>query len=192
MTNVTQANFGLLIAYLLPGACVLVALAEFSPIVRAWLLDSSPSGTTVGGFLYATLASVGAGLTLSTLRWLILDTIHHHTGVELPNWNFGALQVNFDAFEGAVENHYRYYQFYGNTLLAMLAAVASHWLWAERGLGYVDLVLVLLMPLYFLGSRDALKKYYARSKDILQRQSSNWRRIHDKRMASKEARDERF
>lgn len=129
---------------------------------------------------------------MSTLRWLILDTIHHHTGVESPNWNFGALQVNFNAFEGAVENHYRYYQFYGNTLLAMLAAVASHWLWAERGLGYVDLVIALLMPLYFLGSRDALKKYYARSKDILHRQSSNWRRTHDKRMAPEKARDERF
>lgn len=169
MTSVTQANFGLLIAYLLPGAIVLATFAEFSPVLHAWLAEPAPNGPTVGGFLYATLASVGAGLTLSTLRWLILDTIHHRTGVEPPDWNFATLQGNYDAFAGAVENHYRYYQFYGDALLAMVMAIAVHWFWGERGLGRVDVVLLLLIPLFFLGSRDALTKYYARSHDILQK-----------------------
>jgi hypothetical protein len=64
MTEVSGKNFGFLIAYILPGFVRLWAISYFSPTVRAWLVSSSSAAgaATVGGFLYVTLASVGAGL----------------------------------------------------------------------------------------------------------------------------------
>ena len=36
MESVTNANFGPLIAYLVPGATVLAGFSQFSPVLRSW------------------------------------------------------------------------------------------------------------------------------------------------------------
>lgn len=82
MGEVTSRNFGLLIAYLLPGFTVLCIARPFFEAVEAWFGETGESAT-VGGFLLLTLASVAVGLTVSTLRWLAIDTIHHHTGLSI-------------------------------------------------------------------------------------------------------------
>ena len=66
MTDVSGRNFGLLIAYVLPGFVSLCGMAELSPNMKSWLVTGSMTNgvaPTVGGFLYLTLASVAAGLT---------------------------------------------------------------------------------------------------------------------------------
>ena len=73
MRDVTNNNFGLLIAYVLPGLTALWGAAHFSPTLRFWLAASPSELPTVGGFLYVTLGSVAAGMTVSTVRWLIVD-----------------------------------------------------------------------------------------------------------------------
>src|SRR5687767_9166410 len=103
MTEVSDRNFGFLIAYLLPGLIGLLALSDHSPLVRGWLAGSSGSEPTVGGFLYLTVASVGCGLTISALRWLLLDPIHHRLGVAPPAWDFARLTERLQAFQGIVE-----------------------------------------------------------------------------------------
>ncbi len=187
MTDVTGRNFGLLIAYLIPGWVTLSALAGSSPVLRSWLATSPEAAPTIGGFLYATLASLAVGLTVSALRWLVLDSIHHRTGVRRPAWDFSALQANLAAFQGAVENHYRYYQFYGNTLIALLLTVPVegpfHALfpaesWLAPGIA------TALAALLFVASRDALRKYYARTGAMLLRPlSPSLEESHDQRMA---------
>ena len=62
------ANFGVLIAYILPGLLVLWGLSELSPAFRGWLAAAAPDTATIGGFLYITIAAIGAGLTASTVR----------------------------------------------------------------------------------------------------------------------------
>jgi hypothetical protein len=42
MTEMSQKNFGLLIAYLLPGFVVLWGISFFSPTVQSWLTGSPP------------------------------------------------------------------------------------------------------------------------------------------------------
>ena len=64
MKEVSPGNFGLLIAFLLPGFIVLWGLSYFSATVRLWLAGSGQS-PTVGGFMFVTLASVAAGVTVS-------------------------------------------------------------------------------------------------------------------------------
>jgi len=167
MTNVTRGNFGLLIAYLLPGYVVVATLADHFPAVATWLGTLQTDTPTVGGFLYATLASVGAGLAVSTVRWLTIDRIHHATGIQPPAWDFASLQKNLDAFEGVVEAHFRYAQFYGGMIIALAISIAGHGLVPGSSVGAIDVLSLLLIPLFFAGSRDALSKYYQRTQIIL-------------------------
>jgi hypothetical protein len=173
MTDVTGRNFGLLIAYVLPGFVSLCGMAELSPVVKGWLLTgsiTSAAAPTVGGFLYLTLASVTAGLTASTIRWAVIDRVHHATGIEKPAWNDAVLQEKLDAFEALVENHYRYYQFYANMVVALVLLLAARL--ADSGgcisrLGALDGGLLLIGLVYWAGSRDALRHYYTRAAFLL-------------------------
>ncbi len=92
MREVSSKNFGLLIANLLPGLVALWGASYFSHTVRIWLGASGATGPTVGGFLYVTLASVGAGMTVSAVRFLVIDRIHHWTGVRQPLSDFSKLR----------------------------------------------------------------------------------------------------
>lgn len=170
MTEVNSNNFGLLIAYLLPGLVILVGIAPYSATVRSWLGTSSVTAPTVGGFLYVTLAAVAFGMTASVIRWLILDWLHHHTGIRPPNWDFSLLQTNLGGFLTLVENHYRYYQFYGNMFVALgIVAIGYAWLPVlppEKARLIVPAIL-LLMDLFYIASRDALAKYYGRASALL-------------------------
>jgi hypothetical protein len=171
MGEVSGKNFGLVIAYLLPGFVLLWTTSDLLVEVQTWFGGASAAGPTVGGFLYVTLASLAAGLTLSAVRWLVLDPLHHLTGVRKPNWDFSQLQAKFTAFEGLVENHYRYYQFYASMLLVMFIATAHprRVSLVLEGKGYVHTGIgVLLILLFFVASRDALSKYYARTGKLLE------------------------
>ena len=74
----------------------------------------------------------------------------------------------YAAFLGVVENHYRYYQYYANTLAAILLSLAADLAFGKAPLaasawfaiGGVSVAL-------FLGAHDALKKYYERANAVL-------------------------
>jgi hypothetical protein len=55
-----------------------------------WFSGVPENPPTIAGFLYVTLASTAGGVVVSAIRWAIIDTIHHWTGVAAPNWNFTA------------------------------------------------------------------------------------------------------
>ncbi len=170
MTDVNESNFGFLIAYVLPGFFAVLQLAQYSPTLQAWITTAPELAPTVGGFLFATLASVAFGLILSTLRWAILDTVHRHSGLPAPKLDFRKLQKNRDAFERMVQYHYRYYQFYGNSLvLLMLSCVAPQplWGWLAREPALASTLAAGLAVLLFVASRDALGKYDSRSASLL-------------------------
>lgn len=113
MREVTSNNFGLAISFLLPGFVALLGVSFFSETVETWLNVASPFAPTVGGFLYVTLGLLAAGLTVSTVRWAIIDTIHHRTGIPAPRWDFSKLQDRVGAYRVIQENHYFFYLFYG-------------------------------------------------------------------------------
>lgn len=68
---------------------------------------------------------MATGMVLGALRWLILDRIHHRTGIQPPTRNFAAVHDARETFEYFVEMHYRYYEFYGHMLLATLFVFAN-------------------------------------------------------------------
>lgn len=170
MTDLTTNNFGLLIAYLIPGFVIVSALSGRSPLVVSWLGGSVADSPTVGGFLFITLAAVAAGMVASIIRWMVIDSLHHHTGIKPPKWDFTQLPRGLSAFEAAVDNHYRYYQAYANLLIALIATLFLHPNFPDT-FGFTPLsaysIFSVLIVLLFLASRDALRKYYERTDAIL-------------------------
>lgn len=170
MGELTEKNFGLVIAYLLPGFVTLWGLSHFSPTIQAWLTSSQSGAPSMGGFLYVTLGSLALGLTVSAVRWMLIDTLHHATGVRPPAWEFAHLDDRLQGFLALVENHYRYYQFYANMLVAASLAFAGYsaanriaaWRPSKFTITFIILEVVLLA-----GSRDALRKYYSRAERLL-------------------------
>lgn len=170
MADLTSKNFGLMIAYVIPGLIVLWGISFFSPELRELLLAVSPDSPTIGGFLYITLAAVAAGVTVSAVRWALLDTLHHLTGLPAPAWDFSELPQKLPAFEAVAEDHYRYYQFYANSCVAT-ALTYLCWRWSpEIAVDFpsrIDVAIVFLEIIFLAGSRDTLNKYYCRVAQLL-------------------------
>lgn len=168
MQTVTNDNFGPLIAYLVPGATALLGVSPFSATLREWFATAPASSPTVGGFLYVTVASIAVGMTLSAIRWLVVDTIHGRTGLKPPPLDFAGLGQNVEAFVLLIEIHYRHYQFYANMLVAVAIAYGCHRVRVgDLSLGWIDLGAVLLEIVFFATSRDTLGKYNARCRQLL-------------------------
>ena len=170
MKDVTAKHFGLIIAFLIPGFLCLWGLSFSYPTIKPFLgkLDESESAS-FGKFLYATLMSLSLGLLLSAIRWAIVDRWLHRT-VKEPRLNFceAAKPDKYEVFQGIVDNHYRYYQYYSNSLVAVVISSAAYMRLYHHLIGFWLTVGVLaLLWVLYVGSRDALEKYYLRAAQVL-------------------------
>jgi len=170
MKDVSPGNFGVLIAFVLPGFIVLWGVSYFSATVRLWLSGGAGTTPSIGGFMFGTLASVAAGVTVSTVRWLVIDKIHHWTGIRQPPWNFSRLGRNVDAYNVLNDIHYKFYLFHANGLIAVVFVYVARR--AHQGIftapvGWFDLGFALLSVVLFVGSRDMLRKYHTRVSQLL-------------------------
>lgn len=163
MDVITTRKFGLLIAYVIPGFVCLLGAGTLSEAVWVWLVGAGVGGPSVGGVCYVGIASIGAGMTASVVRWAVLDTAHHFTGLQRPSLDESRLTERLEAFDYLVEQHYRYYQFYGNSLIAV-AAFYGMWRVSPHAagvdVGWLDFVPLFVGVVFTAGSRDALRKYY--------------------------------
>lgn len=170
MRDVTRDNFGLLIAYVLPGFVALWGVSFFSETVRRWLGTSSSSNPTIGGFLYVTVAAVAVGLLVSTFRWMTVDRIHHLTGIPAPKWDFSRLGDSLAAFELLVASHYQFYQWHANMAVASSFTFLIYAFGAPlRGFHGAAILLsfIVVEIILWFGSRDALTKYYQRTTSLM-------------------------
>src|SRR5438034_2305973 len=122
----SSKQFGLMVAYVLPGFIVLAGIAPFAPLVAAWLQPLNQAQASLGAPVYAVLAATTIGMIVSCFRWLIIDHVHHWTGVAPPVWDDSRLSERVGAFNYLVDNHYRYYQFYANILIAFVIAYLTN------------------------------------------------------------------
>lgn len=168
MGDFSGRNFGLLIAYVLPGFVALWGLSYPSEAVRSWVTGAGTTGPGVGSVLHVVLGSVACGMTASAVRWAALDWVHHRSGVPRPLWDDSRLPERLVAYEFFIEIHYRYYQFYGNSLVSLLFTYA---LWRHSGMaagwGWIDAGVLFIGGVFIAGSRDALRKYYSRTTLLL-------------------------
>lgn len=164
-------NFGVLIAFLLPGFLFVWGLSFSYEEIATWLVNSNADGSpTVGGFLYATLASLSLGLLVSAVRWAIIDHLMSYCGVDENNIHYANLgdEHKYTAFVGAIENHYRYYQYYANTLTALVIVYVTYCLVSTgEFISWLTLIVSAVAVILFLGARDALMKFYDKARSIL-------------------------
>ncbi|HWZ64742.1 MAG TPA: hypothetical protein VNX02_17115 [Steroidobacteraceae bacterium] len=171
MKDLNQDNFGLLIAFLLPGFIFLWGLSLTFPEVATWLAATSGEhASTVGGFLYSTLASLALGLLISGVRWRFIDLLMRWTGVHGKGLTYEKLKDadTLATYKEIIANHYRYYQYYANSLVAVIGAFAvyavkQHW----KNPTSLYVALGILVVVLFMASRDALSSMYAKLRDIL-------------------------
>lgn len=163
MNGNLSKHFGLIIAYLLPGFIGLAGIAPLSPAVAEWLRPVNQGNLGIGPTVYVIFAAITLGMILSCFRWLLIDHVHHWTGIRRPVWDDSQLDGRLGAFDYLVEVHYRYYQFHANTIVAILVAYGLNRIMTTSpllGIG-TDLGVVIICAVLFAGSRDALSNYYA-------------------------------
>jgi uncharacterized membrane protein YwzB len=112
--DITASSFGLLIAYVLPGFVALVTLAFWSSQVAAQFDAFLKSDSKIGLFLLVVLAALILGVELTAFRWVIFDRWLCRK-IRLGADEFKVLQTQdkIAAFRMAIDEHYRYHQFWG-------------------------------------------------------------------------------
>lgn len=169
-------NFGVVIAFLVPGFVSLLGVRYHSDIIKQFFNIDETNAPTVGGFLYATLSSVAAGVTISSLRWILIDIIICKIfKVKKRELDFKRLVGKEEAFSFINENHYRYYQYYANMLVAIFIAYILRivvvcggevYFWNKREM--VLLVGFLMIEIVLgIGAWDTRRKFYERAEAIL-------------------------
>jgi hypothetical protein len=169
MSEISNRQFGLIVAFLIPGFIGLAGVAPLVPVVGEWLRPINIGDFGIGPTVYAVMAAIAVGMMISCVRWLLIDHALHWVGVRPPAWDFRNLETRLEAWDYLNANFYRYYQFYANTLVAVAWAYLVNRFNQKSptlDLG-TDLGVVFLCVVLFLGSRDALSKYYTRSGQLL-------------------------
>ncbi len=173
MKDVSSRNFGLLIAYVVPGYIVLWGLSFLSPEIRWWLSGTEQVQPSIAAFLHISIASIAAGMTASGFRWAVLDSIHHRTGIRKPQWSDSVLHERIKGYDWLVENHYRYYQFYANSLISLTVAYSCWQISPSAhaiGVGILDFAALVCFVVFYAGSRNTLDRYYRRAESLLTEQ----------------------
>jgi hypothetical protein len=167
-TPSTNFDFGVVIAFIAPGFLAFHAASYHFPTADAWMSAVSDKDQSVGLFLFVLLASLSLGLVVSGIRALMIDT--------LICWSFlGKFAVprstldwsridekNLPVLLAIRDNHYRYYQFYANTLVAMVLWMLARGSSSMPALSWPKWTLMLVATAaLFLSARDALNRYGA-------------------------------
>ena len=167
--EILNRQFGLAIAYLLPRFIALLGLAPFAPVGR-WLAASRTNGESwrAPDLRRSYRDCDGNDRELLPMVPGGSDPLAHRRG-GIPLSNARALEERPAAFNSLVESHYRYFQFYANTLVAVIWTYAIY-----RALGTsphlsfgTDFGMLILCAVLFAGSRDTLSKYRNRSKQLV-------------------------
>jgi hypothetical protein len=157
--------FGLIIAFLIPGMVGLYALSFFEPALREWFGLAASSPTTIGGFLFVILASVGMGVFLSGVRWFVCENCFSLFPSAPPLQVEDRQDERKDkAYQDIRAQHYVYYLFYANLMIALLLLFVCWFLRAEprpqwRDIGVGLGVLIAVMVVLYFSARDALAKF---------------------------------
>lgn len=118
--DITSTSFGLVIAYLLPGITGLYSLKFWHPMVREVFGKFLNAESNVGLFLIVMLASLILGLHITLFRWLIFECLMCRSYRLNPS-DFVELgtEPKLTAFRAAVDEHYRYHQFWGGMCIVL-------------------------------------------------------------------------
>lgn len=167
-------SFGLVIGFLIPGMIGLYAAALHVEMFREWFgVAARAESSSVGGFLFVIVASIGVGVFISSLRWLVLERwIWRRTPPEHDASRRRDTQTEL-VYQNLVWQYYQFYLFAANTMFALVLLYAS-WLAAELlSAGFrpgLCLPAALLAPasyVLYTAAEDSLGRYNKRRTNVL-------------------------
>lgn len=163
MSESISELFGIIIAYIVPGFIVLLALGQIHPDIGYMM---QPDGKTeIAGllyFFYGLIAMIGLGVMISGLRWMTIDQINALTGIKRPAVNHAAIVGRETHYDTLIDTHYRYYQFYANCIVSLIIGdVALRGFAANIEMTITaELVLLGICVVLWICQRDTLRKYH--------------------------------
>ena len=173
MTDITSTSFGLIIAFLLPGLTGLVSLSFWSVSVLRIFQAFLTVESNVGLFLLVVLTALTMGLLITIVRWVIFECWLCRSE-KLQPADFASLgkKDGLEAFRAAVDEHYRYHQFWGGMTVALPMFYAG---WLHSVHSALDCLTTLWSLLVFLGlevllvvaAKAAYRNYVTRSRRIM-------------------------
>jgi hypothetical protein len=170
MKDITSTTFGYLIAYVLPGTFCLIGLGIIIEPIRKQLLIFSTEQSNISHFLLFLFCSIILSLELQALRFIIFEKIKKN---KIDTNLFDRLNniEKLTAFKAAVDEHYRYHQFWGGLLIPIIiffyALIKKKMLVGLFALGIGLLFLFVILIVTYLAAYDSYEKYVERSKKIL-------------------------
>jgi len=165
MKTLPELDFGSSIAFFLPGVVALYAVGDISPWVASWFVQVLDKDLTFGASVLIVLGGLLAGIIVSGFRAFLLDWIHLKTGVKPRALNYRVLanKETLEAYKEAINNTYRFYQFYGNTVLSLTFFLFARFVAASLPIRTHKIqfgVTVLLIVVLFIQSRRSLRSTY--------------------------------
>lgn len=108
-------------------------------------------------------------MTVTAIRWACVDLIHAATGLRAPDLDFSRLPGKVDAYNLLIEIHYRHYQFYSNMFVATAITWICHRISSQPPcqITWIDPGFLLVEAIFFLTSRDTLRRYFHRTEQLL-------------------------
>jgi hypothetical protein len=151
--DLTPSTFGILLANLLPGVTAFYAVGLIVPEASRLLRDAFIEDVGFGPLLLVIILSVFAGLLIGGLRTLIYEDVFFTRirQVERPGGrDLGAFRDGdtLAAFRAAIEELYRYHQFWGSLSLSfpfLFVAVLVRWWGKLSALEWTGVVVAFLI-----------------------------------------------
>jgi hypothetical protein len=134
MKDLSSTSFGLLIAFFLPGLALLVSLAFFVPYIKKLFDTFLTTSSNIGLFFLVILFSLILSLIISVFRWIIFEELFCKENQLEPTdfANLGSSADKLLAFRAAVDEHYRYHQFWGGIAVVIpifiVGLLISNWI----------------------------------------------------------------
>jgi hypothetical protein len=160
-------DFGVVIAFVAPGFVALQGASYHMLTVQAWMAAASEKEQSVGVFLFVLLASLSMGLVVSGIRALVLDNLLQFGQLlrqhAVPKLSLDWSKVDDKKLPVLItirDAHYRHYQFYANTLVAMVFWAFSRASTSRPGMSPQQWALIsaILLALLF-SARDSFLRY---------------------------------
>lgn len=162
--------FGLAIAYLMPGLVALFGLSYRITELRTWFGFVASHETTVAGFLFVMVASIGMGVMLSAARCFVLERV---TGLARAKTGDLAKRSSVEpAYQALIADHYNYYKCYGNMAVAVVVFAVCYGWTNAGGLSVGDWILSILATLASVAlltwaALDAIRRFEDKRGNLL-------------------------
>ncbi len=160
-------HFGNTIAFLLPGFVTVCELQRYYGRINSWFNSDFNAASSISSAVYIILFSLAMGIIISAIRWIVFDRgLLRNIDNKFSRLDYSKLQANLSAYQGIVEAHYRFYQFYANMAISILICsllLASFLITHYDKLGAIVVIEILL----FWAAKGCFDKTYNKIKDIL-------------------------